>query len=286
MSSAVEAAFDRRSSIGLTGQQLRLETMVRAGDIERLRTMMQTSLSSHIKTDELLEVALVARQLACIPPLIEAGADVNARSAQTGLTALLLAAQNGLADAVTPLLEAHADVAMRAGGGSTCLHLAAATAREWASYGESDEAAAATIALLLAAGADARAVDDAGRTAAHDAAEGSNVPVLEAIGEVDGGALLLPDSAQLTPLHAGAAAGALHAVEWLLHRRAAMEESQQPEESADKSVRTPIACATAAKQVAVVQLLLDAGAADVNDSSADGTSLLMIAAKQARARLH
>ena len=212
----------RRNSVGLTGQQLRLDSCVRAGDVDRLRTMLRTAVASHMNVNELLMTAIETRQIGCVAQLLEVGADVNAVQVAIGMSPLMISTQLGFIDALPLLLRARADVTLRAGGGETCLHLAVASVSERPSFsGSSDvglEAAARALALFVDAGADVRSVDSFGRTAAHAAAAASNVPALRVLSEKDAEVLLLMDEHGLTPLHAAASAGALMALEWLLAR--------------------------------------------------------------------
>ena len=85
---------------------------------------------------------------------VEAGADLEARTGESGSTPLHHAAVSGNAEVVAVLLEAGAD-SMLGGGDDTPLH--------WATTPE-------VVAVLLEAGADLDAPDDNGKTPLHWAA--------------------------------------------------------------------------------------------------------------------
>lgn len=81
--------------------------------------------------------------------LIQAGADINAKSTMYGETALHLAAYNGALECCKYLIQASADIHTKNNDGSTPLHLAAETGSE------------DICRLLIQAGADVNAHDNA-----------------------------------------------------------------------------------------------------------------------------
>ena len=134
------------------------------------------------------------RDPAVITALLQAGADVNARS-EWDRTALHEAAEHGTLGVVRVLLEAGAEVDARPRrfddffrGSPTPLHLAART--------PDPEVAAA----LLEAGADVDARGRQGETPLHNAAWNPNPAVAELLLEA-GAEVNAPQSSGLTPLH-------------------------------------------------------------------------------------
>ena len=128
-----------------------------------------------------------------IEALLAAGADPNAASRERvrlatqtsplfptqGVTPFLLAAIAADAPLMRQLMAHGADLGIATAGGSTAL-MAAAGAATYAGQGAGSEAdAREAVALLLDAGADVHAADDAGNTALHGAANRGANSVLE-----------------------------------------------------------------------------------------------------------
>ena len=166
--------------------------------------------------------------------LLEAGAQVDMRASGFSVdwgwdwTPLHLAAQNPDADVVRVLLEAGADVSARAYYGQTPLHLAAGN--------ENAEVAA----LLLEAGGDVNAREWMGRTPLHVAAAGNENPaVIELLIEAGADLQAVGNHAEeyrriyspldgATPLHEAAASNSNPAVVTALVRAGAEIDTGRP----------------------------------------------------------
>lgn len=152
-----------------------------AGDVETIQRLLAAGADPN-QVGETGETALMAAahqgHLAAVETLIAAGADVNAADAN-GWTALFKAAYNhemdtGFAPVVKALADAGANVNATIHFGITPLMLAAGG-------GEG-----AVCAVLLEAGADPRAVNEAGRTALQMAKERHWVDVINLLYEAIG----------------------------------------------------------------------------------------------------
>ncbi len=117
-----------------------------------------------------LHLAAQAGHSAIVQTLLDSGAGVDARDA-TQTTPLMLAAQGGHRDAIDALLESHADISARNGNGHDALRHAV----------EGEVAGSDVITALLAAGARADALDDAGVVALERAKQLGRWSVVQAL---------------------------------------------------------------------------------------------------------
>ncbi len=216
---------------------------------------------------ETTALILGARDPRKVRMLVEKGADVNARTKQ-GRTALMLAASwDGNADAVRLLLAKGADPKARDNHGISALRLAAEV-DDWE-----------TMQLLAGRDADVAAADDMGRTPLGSAVENCNLPAIRFLlakgarvntpmtsaPEVKFGKVQLIG---LTPLMLAAPYCPAEIVQTLL-------ESGARSNAKDIRDMTPLMLAVASEtqDLAVVRLLLKAGAA-LNAKSAMGETAL------------
>jgi len=145
------------------------------------------------KTLEKLQIAAELVPFKCVPNqdetvkvLIEAGANVSART-KTGELPIFRAAAYGRLDAVKLLLDGGADVSARSNTGQTTLF--------WAARKGKVEA----ITFLISVGASVKAKDDGGRTAIFLASEYNHVKAIEKLHEL-GADLSARDDKGCTPL--------------------------------------------------------------------------------------
>lgn len=158
-----------------------LFSAAKSGDTEVLRRLIAAGASPNSANDEgqtPLHIAAFEGHLGAVQALIDSGADVNARDAMQW-TPIFKAAYNheqdcGYAPVVKALVDAGADVNARIGFGLTPLMLAAGG-------GEG-----AVCEVLLNAGADAMASNEAGRTALQMAKERHWVDVINLLHEATG----------------------------------------------------------------------------------------------------
>lgn len=158
-----------------------LFSAAKSGDTEALRRLIAAGVSPNSANDEgqtPLHIAAVEGHLGAVQALIDSGADVNARDAMQW-TPIFKAAYNheqdtGYAPVVKALVDAGADVNARIGFGLTPLMLAAGG-------GEG-----AVCEVLLNAGADALATNEAGRSALQMAKERHWVDVINLLHEATG----------------------------------------------------------------------------------------------------
>ncbi|KAK3237696.1 hypothetical protein CYMTET_52248 [Cymbomonas tetramitiformis] len=191
-----------------------------------------------------LHMAIKYDHAASTEALIEAGADLEGRNLDKGMTALHLAASYGHTTTMEILLRAGADVTAVDRYGETPLHSAARNGH------------AAVSEILLRAGADMTAEDNYGKTPLHSAAGNGHAAVLE---------FLLRAGADVnsqmngwrshntgTPLHWAAGNGHIAAIEILLQAGADMA-------AADKHGNTPLHWAAEEGHIAASEALFKAG---------------------------
>ena len=137
-----------------------------------------------------LHEAVMKNDIAEVKRLLEAGADVSAKTKHGGYTPLHYAAENGDTASIMALLAAGADLEAKFanGNGYTPLHLAALQGH------------VASVKVLLQAGADVAAKSDFdGRTPLHFAAGGGSTASVKALLEA-GADPNVPDKDGDTPL--------------------------------------------------------------------------------------
>jgi ankyrin repeat protein len=200
--------------------------------------------------------------------LLDAGADVNAKSA-AGATALMWAAADPAK--VRLLVDRGADVKAVSESGRTALLLAAMS-----------DQSAATVRLLLERGADAKALDRDQTSTLVAAAYGNDTDTLRQLLKA-GAPVNQANAAGTTPLMNAAANGNEEAVKLLLAAGANVNAVAGPPAqkvmngTIDLGGFTPLILASAYGPAAVVRTLLDGGA-DVNAREARGMTPLMYAA--------
>lgn len=190
-----------------------------------------------------------------------------------GESALHLACYDGYADGTRLLLE-HGAVLLPNSDGASPFHVAAS----------SQFAPLEVLELLLKHGADPEAQDQRGRTAAHMAAEGGRIDVLECLSEISIDLLAKLDSDGCLPLHVAAQSPspkAAAAVAWLLDPTRCKKLSEQLAtpvsiDLPDHLGRSALSHAASASAggAKCVSLLLQAGAAS---SLQDATGLTPLA---------
>jgi ankyrin repeat protein len=200
--------------------------------------------------------------------LLDHGANVNARSA-AGATALMWAAADPAK--VQLLVERGADVKAASESGRTALLLAAMS-----------DQSAATIRLLLARGADAKALDRDQTSTLSAAAFGNDTESVRLLLNA-GAPVNQANAAGNTPLMNAASNGNLEAVTLLLaagadvNARAAAPSQQVKNGTIDLGRFTALILASAYGPASVVKALLDAGAG-ANATESRGMTPLMYAA--------
>jgi ankyrin repeat protein len=188
--------------------------------------------------------------------LIEAGAKVNARN-ELGMTPLLVACANGSAQMIEKLLAARADANIPAPDGETALMMAARTTTPDA------------IEALVAHGANVKARENSRRQTA----------LMWAVAE------RRPDIARVLIAHGADVNARSLVTQELIYREnpdpgdenAAKGQPHPAGEMMERGGSTPLLFAARAGDIECAKLLLAAGA-NVNDTAADGTSGLVMAA--------
>jgi len=200
--------------------------------------------------------------------LLDHGANLNARSA-AGATALMWAAADPAK--VRLLVDRGADVKTASESGRTALMLAAMS-----------DQSAETVRLLLARGADPKALDRDQTSTLSAAASGNDTESVRLL--LKAGALVnQANVAGNTPLMNAASNGNLEAVKLLLaagadvNAQAAAPGQQVKNGTIDLGRFTPLILASAYGPASVVKTLLDAGA-NVNAKEARGMTALMYSA--------
>jgi uncharacterized protein len=145
---------------GSTAQLSELRLAARSGDANKVKALLENGADGCDKFALLWSAEEGHNQV--VAELIEAGADVNSRSAAGGPNALSLAAQNGHLQVVQMLVEAGADVDAKAMQGWTPLMKAA--------FFGHDE----IVQSLIEAGAETRIRDANGQTAVDHARQADN----------------------------------------------------------------------------------------------------------------
>jgi hypothetical protein len=185
-----------------------------------------------------------------VQQLLQAGAEIDAKTAEHQLTPLHCAARVGCSDVVQQLLQAGAQVNFKAVDSSaTPLHFAA-------------QLTCSNVALLLlqaGAGANARTADDE-FTPLHAAAGNGCVQTAEILlhAGADVDAKTASDSRRA--LHLAALQGEVHMVELLLRHGASINRGTATGATALTEALSQLGC-WSAEHLAVVQLLLNKGAA-------------------------
>lgn len=158
-----KAKAAKKPAAAKAGEEPQLQALreaARAGDTARVKALIEGGANGRDKF-ALLWAAQEGRN-EVVAELIQAGADVNSRSAAGGPNALALAAQNGHLQVVQTLIEAGANVNEPAMQGWTPLMKAA--------FFGHDE----IVQSLLEVGAEIRVQDTRGRTAADHAQRADN----------------------------------------------------------------------------------------------------------------
>jgi len=159
-----EAAKEKSSSSQKAGDSEQrteeLRTAARSGDVKKVKALLKKGANGHDKFALLWAAEAGHQQI--VVELVQAGADVNIRSAAGGPNALALAAQNGHLEVVQTLIKAGADVDAPAMQGWTPLMKAA--------YFGHDK----IVQSLLEAGASKGARDVQGLTALDYAQQAKN----------------------------------------------------------------------------------------------------------------
>jgi ankyrin repeat protein len=173
--------------------------------------------------------------------LIAAGADVNVRVPSSGQTPLHAASSNGHEKIVKELLDAGVEIDAKTIEGETSLYIASH------SYFE-------VVQMLLRGGADPGLTKNDGRTPLHNAAESNNVDIINVILATCQNVDAKSENGE-TPLHCAASRGYESTVEPLLNAGA-------DPNSKNENGTTPI---EKTKRPPVMELLLAAGATVIPD---------------------
>jgi len=245
---------------------------IRADDLTTLQSLLKSGADPNVGdarggATPLMYAAVVGSPRA-MALLLDNGAKVNATNA-TGATALIWGATE--IDKVRLLLARGADVNLASQRGRTALQSAA----------RSDNSAA-IVRLLLAAGADAKAVDASRANTLHAATMGNDIETIRLI--VDAGVdVNAADFAGFTPLMNAAANRNLDAVRLLL-AKGADPKARSGDGSFQKvkagvialGLWTPLTAAVSLASPELVKTLIDAGAG-VNVADVRGMTPLMLA---------
>lgn len=248
---------------------------IRNDDLAAVRTLLG---SADVNTTDaqgataLMHAALYASP-ACLKLLLERGADPN-RSNRAGATALIWASAD--TEKIRLLLARHANANARARSGGTALMAASAV------HGNLP-----AVKLLLDAGADVKARDQAGRGAVWAAAEAGDAGIVTEL-LARGGDPNEQDQVRLgqTALMNAAANQAPEAVRVLLKAGAEVDRRSRPPIQVkaglqDRGQMTALLWAAAVADRASVELLLGAGA-DANVKEFRGMNALMLAVTSER----
>jgi ankyrin repeat protein len=246
-------------------------TAIRSGDTAQVKALLDGGADVNTKerrggATPLMHAAAVG-SLETTTFLLDKGADVNTRNSG-GATALMWAATD-LAK-VRLLVDRGADVNVVANGGRTALFLAAMS-----------NGSAEIVKLLLAKGANARAVDSLKMTALTAATLGDDAGTIRQL--IDAGVdVNASDTHGTTPLMNAAMSGNLEAVKLLLAKGANVNTVSGPPYEPVKNGTIALGQFTALSLAAtgpadVVKALIDAGA-DVNVKEFRGMTPLMFAA--------
>jgi ankyrin repeat protein len=249
-----------------------LYSAIRNNDLATLQALLKGGADPNMSdprggTTPLMHAAAVG-STAAMTLLLDNGAKVNATNA-TGATALMWAATE--IEKVRLLLARGADVNIASQRGRTALQSAARR-----------DNSAAIVRLLLAAGADAKAVDGAKANVLHAATMGNDTETIRLI--VDAGVdVNAADFAGFTPLISASANRNLDAVRMLL-AKGADAKARSGDGSFQKvkagtialGLWTPLTAAVSLASPELVKTLLDAGAG-INVPDVRGMTPLMLA---------
>ena len=197
------------SAVGCVASDL--HTAARAGDIERVKSLLSAGASASERDDlggTVLHDAAWSGDVALIEILIGAGAQVDARHTETGSTPLHYAAITNHVEAVAILLDKGAQISAASKTGATALHLAANRG-----YKE-------IVELLLGRGAKVDARDDHGGTPLVEAAWKGHAAVVRLLLDKGANVNAATTDTGATALHEAAAKGHDDVVELLLSHKA------------------------------------------------------------------
>jgi len=235
-----------------------------AGDEEKVKECLQKEDSVHsvdINDVTPLHFACRAGHVGVASMLLEAKADINAKTKDKGRVPLHAAADKGSVALIKMLLEAGTEINVRDNEKRTPLHWAALT-----------QSGAEPASALLDANADITAVTVKGRTPLHFAALAGNGDIVEVMLGAKPNVNARNTERGNTPLHAAAESGSEKAVRLLLAASADVG-------ARDDSGLMPLHWAVRASKIETATLLLEAKA-DVNataDESFYGSSPIAMA---------